>query len=199
MRLSATILVVFLLSSEQTQPTTSIGGTLLLVIALFGAIFWTVRHRERVIDVLASRLSRWGYGNEGQIRSTAANMLQSLDAISSGRRLVINLLLSYGAWISFLVFQYLVLAALPVPLSTNQTLLIAAAVLVAMPPSVNVMLVVYHIVVIVLLVTFQLTSPTVATSYAIALHLVQLICWLLLGMWAVRRTGLTRPEIIGAV
>ena len=39
MRLSATILVVLLLSSEQTHPTTSIGGTLFLLIALFGAIF----------------------------------------------------------------------------------------------------------------------------------------------------------------
>jgi len=199
MRLSAAILAVLLLSSEQTHPTTSIGGTLIFVIALFGAIFWTVRHRERVIDTLTFRLSRWGYFSEEQIRSTTSTMLQSLDAISSGRRLIVNLLLSYAAWISFFMFQYLVLAALPLPLSTNQRLLIAAAVLVVMPPSVNVMLIVYHLVVIVVLVTFQLTNTTVAATYAITLHLIQMICWIILGMWALRQTGLKRQQIINAV
>ncbi|MCP4357945.1 MAG: flippase-like domain-containing protein [Chloroflexi bacterium] len=199
MRLSATILVVLLLSSEQTHPTTSIGGTLIFVIVLFGAIFWTVRHRERVIDTLTFRLSRWGYFSKEQIRSTTSTMLQSLDAISSGRHLMVNLLLSYAAWISFFIFHYLVLAALPLKLSTNQMLLIAAAVLAVMPPSVNVMLVVYHVIVIVLLVTFQLTNTTVAATYAIILHLIQMICWTILGMGALRRTGLKRRQIIDEI
>ena len=142
MRLSAVILVLFLLSSKQVQPAISVGGTAVLVNALFGAIFWTVRHRKQVIEVLAARLSRWGYANEAQIRSTAAAMLQSLDAVSSTRRLIISLLLSLAAWVSFYAFYYLVLAALPLPLATNQRLLTAAAVLVVMPPSINVMLVV---------------------------------------------------------
>jgi len=199
MRLSAAILVVLLISSEQTHPTTSVGGTLILLIALFGAIFWTVRHREWVIDSLTFRLTRWGYFKEEQIRSTASTMLQSLDAVSSTRRLLISVLLSYAAWLSFFIFHYLVLAALPLNLSTNQMLLIAAAVLVVMPPSINVMLIVYHIVVIVLLVTFQLTNTTVAATYAITLHLVQMICWTILGMWASRQTGLKRQQIINAV
>jgi hypothetical protein len=198
MRLSAIILAVLIVSSEQANPTASVGGTLIFVIALFGAIFWTVRHRELVIDTLVDRLSRWGYSNEEQIRSTAANMLHSLDAVSSARRLIICVLLSYAAWLSFLIFQYRVLAALPLTLSTNEMLLIAAVVLAAMPPSVNVMLIVYHVVVIVLLVTFQLTDTTVAATYAIALHLVQMICWIILGTWALRRTGLKRQKIIDA-
>jgi hypothetical protein len=199
MRLSAVILALFLLSSKQVQPAISVGGTMVLVIALFGAIFWTVRRRKQVIEALASRLSRWGYSSEAQIRSTASTMLQSLDAVSSTRRLIISLLLSLAAWISFYAFYALVLAALPLPLGTNQRLLTAAVVLVVMPPSINVMLIVYHIVVIALLVTFQLTNPTVAAAYAITLHLVQMICWIILGTWASRQTGLDRHQMINAV
>ena len=199
MRLLAAILVVLLLSSQEMQPVISVGGTIVLVIALFGAIFWTVRHREQVIDTLASRLSRWGYSNEEQIRSTASSMLQSLDTVSSTHRLIISLLLSLAAWISFYAFYYLVLTALPLPLAITQRLLAAAVVLVVMPPSVNVMLIVYHFVVIAVLVTFQLTTPNIAAAYAITLHLVQMICWIILGSWASRQTGLNRQQMINAV
>lgn len=199
MRLAAVMLVLALLSATQVQPAISVGGMVVLVVALFGAIFWTVRHRTQVIDVLALRLSRWGYSNEAQIRSTASAMLQSLETVSSPRRLITSLLLSVAAWISFYAFYTLVLATLPLPLTANQRLLTAAVVMVIMPPSINVMPIVYHGVVIASLITFQLANPTVAVTYAIILHLVQMIWWIILGSWASRQTGQNRKELINAI
>lgn len=199
MRLSATILVVALLASEQTHPSTSVGGSLLLLLVIFGAIIWITHHRERVVNSLASLVSNLGYASEEKVRSTAGNMFQSLEAVGSTRRLVVSLLLSYATWTSFLIFQYLVLAAIEFGLPASQMWLVAAAVLVVMPPSVNVLLILYQLVVIGVLVAFQLTDTRTAVIYAIGLHLIQMICWVILGSWALNRTGLTLRHMMEMV
>jgi len=75
-------------------------------------------------------------------------------------------------------------------------LLIAAVVLTVMPPSINVMLIVYQVVVTVLLVTFRLTDTTTAITYAITLHLIQMICWIVLGSWSVRQTDSSFSQLV---
>jgi hypothetical protein len=199
MRLLATILVVILVASQQTQPSTSIGGSLFLMIVIFGAIIWITHHRDRVVNSLASLLSNRGYASEDKVRSTAANMLRSLEAVSSTTRLMVSLLLSCAAWASFLIFQYLVLAGIASGLPAIQMWLIAAAVLAVMPPSVNVMLIVYHFVVIGVLITFQLTDTTTAVIYAIFLHFIQMVCWIILGRLALNRAGLTLRQMMKEV
>jgi hypothetical protein len=178
-----------LFASDQTYPSISIGGGVFLLAVIFGAIFWIVKHPEQVINRLTSLLDGIRGLSQEQIRNTASSVIQSLEAVSSARRLGVTLLLSSGAWACFLVFQFLVLVALPLNLPTQQMWLIAAVVLAVMPPSINVMLIVYQVVVIVLLRTFQLTDTTTAIVYAITLHLIQMICWLILGIWAQKQTG----------
>jgi hypothetical protein len=199
MRLFATILAVALLASEQTNPSTSVGGSLFLLLVIFGTIIWITRNRERVVNGLASRVSRWGYASEEKVRSTAVSTLQSLEAVSSTRRLMVSLLLSYATWISFLIFQYLVLAAITVNLPSIQMWLIAVVVLAVMPPSVNVLLIIYHIVVIGVLVALQLTDTTTAVIYAVFLHFIQMVCWNILGRSALHRTGLTLRQMMDEV
>jgi len=199
MRVSAGILVAAIVAKMQTNTEVAVGGGGFLLLAMFGAIFVVTRHPDQVVNSIAPRLGRVRYFNEAQIRSTATSVLQGLDAISSAGRLIVCLLLSYVTWASFLVFQYLVLVALPLDLSADQMLLIAAVVLTVMPPSINVMLLVYHVVVTVLLVTFRLTDTTTALTYAITLHLIQMICWIVLGSWSVRQTDLSIAQLIQAV
>jgi len=113
MRVSAGILVAALLASMQTNSNVAVGGGGFLLLIMFGAIFFVMRYPDRVVNSVAPRLGRVRYFDEEQVRSTATSMLQGLEALSSISRLIITLLLSYAAWASFLVFQYLVLAALP--------------------------------------------------------------------------------------
>ena len=75
----------------------------------------------------------------------------------------------------------------------------AAVVLTVMPPSINVMLIVYQVVVTVLLATLQLADTTTALTYAITLHLVQMVCWLVLGSWSIRQTGFSIAQLVQAV
>jgi hypothetical protein len=157
------------------------------------------RHPDRVVNSIAARLGRVRFVSEEQVRSTAATMLQGLDAVSSANRLIVSLLLSYATWASFFIFQFLVLVALPLNLPVDQMLLISAVVLTVMPPSINVMLLLYQVVVTVLLATFQLTDTTTALVNAITLHLIQMICWIVLGSWSVRLTDLSFSQLIEMV
>ena len=199
MRVSAGILVAALVARMQTNTNVAVGGGGFLLVVMFGAIFLVMRHPDQVVNSVAPRLGRVRYFSEEQVRTTATSMLQGLEAISSAGRLIVSLLLSYATWSCFLIFQYLVLAALPLDMPADQMLLIAAVVLTVMPPSINVMLIVYQIVVILVLVSFQLTDTTTALTYAITLHLIQMICWIVLGSWSVRQTDLSFSQLIQAV
>jgi hypothetical protein len=199
MRVSAGILVAALVANMQTNSNVAVGGGGFLLLIMFGAIFLIMRHPDRVVNNVAPRLGQVRYLNEDQVRTTATSMLQGLEAISSTGRLIVSLLLSYATWASFFVFQYLVLAALPLDLPTDKMLLISAVVLTVMPPSINVMLIVYQLVVTVLLITFQLTDTTTALTYAITLHLIQMICWIILGSWSVRQTDWSFSQLIQTV
>jgi hypothetical protein len=171
------------------DPGMSVGGGLILLVGIFAAILWVVKHPQKVVNRLSSLLTGVRGLSQEQINSTASSVIESLEAVSSARRLGFSLLLSSGAWACFLLFQFLLLAALPLNLPTQQMWLIAAVVLAVMPPSINVMLIVYQVVVTVLLITLNLTDNTTALAYAITLHLIQMICWLILGLWSKRQTG----------
>jgi hypothetical protein len=199
MRVSAGVLVAAIVAKMQTNTDVAVGGGGFLLLVMFGAIFVAMRHPEQIANSVAPRLGRVRYFNEAQVRGTATAMLQGLQAINSAGRLIVSLLLSYAAWSSFFIFQYLVLAALPLDLPADQMLLIAAVVLAVMPPSINVMLIVYQVVVTILLVTFQLTDTTTALTYAITLHLIQMICWIVMGSWSVRQTDLSFSQLVQAV
>lgn len=199
MRLSASILVIILVSSMHANPNIAFGGSAFLLVILFGAIAWVVNHPERVVNGLTSILGKLGYVSEARLRSITSSALEGLETINSARRLAVSLLLSYIAWTGFLFFQVLVLAALPLDLPAPQMWLIAAVVLTIMPPSINVMLVVYHLVVIFLLTSLRLTDRTTAVTYAIILHLIQMISWIILGSWSVRQVNWSLSQLVQAV
>ncbi|MCB0194363.1 MAG: flippase-like domain-containing protein [Anaerolineae bacterium] len=199
MRVSTGILVGALAARMQTASDMPVGGGGFLLLIMFIAIYLVMRYRDQVADSLVSLLRHVPYLKEEQVRSTVTNMLEGLDAINSTSRLVVCLLLSYATWAGFFIFQFLVLVALPLDLPIDQMVLIAAVVLTVMPPSINVILILYQVVVITLLVTFGLTDTTTALVYAIILHLIQMLCWIVLGLWSARQAHVNFSELIQTV
>lgn len=199
MRLLAMILVIALLAAQQTNPTIGIGGSLLMLIAAFSAIFWILNHKDTVVDWLANNLGHARFVNEEQVRSTATGMLDGLEIISSGQRLIYVLFISIIMWTCFLAFQYLILTALISNFAPLQTLLIASVVLMMMPPSINLTPIIYHIVVIAVLTVFNLTDVTLAIAYALMLHLLMMGFWLVAGRLGLHQTGHTLKQLVQAV
>lgn len=198
MRVLVIVLALTVFATGQ-EPLKSVSGSLVMLLIVFGLLFWLLNHREAVVNRLVPWVTGFRGISETQVRSTTLSVLHGLDAIGSARRLIVSLLLSGVAWAAFFGFQFLVITALPVPFSTNQRLAIATAVLAIMPPSVNVMLIVYQVVVIVSLVAFQLTDATTATAYSIALYLIMLICWAILGGWSYTQTDLRFSQLVDEV
>ena len=196
LRVSSTVLAIALLASKEADPSASVGLSVLIVIVLLAAIVWAVHHRQQVVEGLVPHLSRFQFVNEAQVRSSLQSMMDGLDAVSSTRNLATSFLLSYISWVSFLAFQVLILTALAPDLSPPQTLLIAMAVMAVMPPSINLIPVLYHVVVVFVLVTFKLTDGPTAVAYAIVLHFIQMICWVLLGGWGLKRNNLSPQQVI---
>jgi hypothetical protein len=198
MRLVTTGIIIILLAAENTSPDVSIGTGLVVVLVVLGLMTWLLRHRERVVEVLATRLGHTKYLSEDDIRSTASSMLSGLEAVRSARRLLISLLLSAISWIGYFGFYFLVLQALAPPFSTVQAAVVAGAALVTMPPAINVMPVFYHLLIVSVLLVFDLADPALSLVYAITLHAIQAIGWTIFGSLGVRQTDFSLSELVQA-
>src|SRR5262245_1973609 len=80
MRMAATILVIILFSSAQMDPGMSVGGGLILLVGIFAAILWVVKHPEKVVNRLSSLLVGVRGLSQEQINSTASSVIESLKA-----------------------------------------------------------------------------------------------------------------------
>ncbi|RMF01779.1 MAG: UPF0104 family protein [Chloroflexi bacterium] len=199
MRVTATVVAISLFALKERQPGLSAAGGLLMLILVFGLVFWLVHHQDWVVEAVVSRLRKFPQVPEDQVRNAASTMLDGLSVVNSTRRLIVSLLFSALAWCGFLLFYYLVLDALVANVSVMQMLLVATVTLMVMPPSINVMLIVYHVTVVFALSLFQLATPTNALAYAIVLHFIQMCCWLIFGGLSLRRTNLRLQQLVDLV
>ncbi|MFA9490923.1 MAG: hypothetical protein ACERK1_06810 [Anaerolineales bacterium] len=77
-----------------------------------------------------------------------------------------------------------------------QALAIAATAMTVVPTSRPMMIGISHGLLIATLVALKLGNTTEATSYAIVVHLIQMVVLLILGSWGLRRLNLKPREII---
>jgi hypothetical protein len=198
MRLMATIFLVTLLATRQSEATSAILSNFGIIVLSVGGLVWVSKHQDLVVDKLARWMSRLPRLSEAQIRATVGALLKNLAYAGSTSHLIVGLIISLVMWTFFLIFQYLALAALQPPPTNidHQILLTALAVLILVPPSTTAMIGLYHSIVIAALVGFRLLDITTATAYAILLHLPQMIFWLLAGTLASSRTDIKLSQLV---
>lgn len=192
MRLTALAGAVLFGAGLTLSPTTVIGGIGGVVVVFMG-LLWLIRNQALVIDRWPRALARLPRVTEDQARRVLTNMLAGLSSVSSPRRLALAYVWSLVAWGCFLVFHILVLLALP-DVAPAQTLSIALGALALVPPSAPTLPGLYH---------GSLVGPlsavgfdgTLLTSYAVLLHLIQLILMVALGGWGFRRSGVRLSEL----
>jgi uncharacterized protein (TIRG00374 family) len=200
MRLLGFMLGLVVLAAQLTEANAY--GTILAYLGLFAlaiaGLVWLRNHHELVTDKLSAWLGRLPWLNEVQVRKTVGKFLQGLAYAGSTHQLTSGLLLSIGMWSFFLVFQYLALVALPPAMPFRDGLLIALVVLVVVPPSTPAMVGLYHAIVVGALVGLGLMNINRAITYAILLHLPQMVIWLILGNWALRVNHIRLRELLHA-
>lgn len=195
MRLVALILAITLnLSSGQAFTSIVIGS--LLIIAFLGFIIWLARNAGKVLPRLSGLLSRVPGVKEERLKKSLTDLQTSLASLGSTKSITIALLLSLVMWGCFWLFHYLVFLALPIGLTTQEMLTLAAAALVVVPPSSPGMIGVYQGVLVGFLILFRITDSYALTAYAILVFAVQLILWIILGSWGLISTRLNLGDLI---
>jgi uncharacterized protein (TIRG00374 family) len=189
-RIVGIVVAVQLVTTETIDQPTSIAGPLIFIVAVFGLLAWLLKRREQVAAALARGLERLPWFSEDKAQEIASNLLQGLAAAGSWRRLASLIGLSLMMWACFFGFQFLALVALSPDLPVRHMLLVSAVVMVAIPPSAPMMLGIYEAIVIGAIAAFQLLEPEMATAYAVVLHLPQMLCWTVLGMWSYSQTNI---------
>jgi uncharacterized protein (TIRG00374 family) len=192
MRLSALAGAVLFGAGLTLSPGTVIGGVGGVAL-VFGGLLWLIRNQAVVLDRWPRALARLPRVKEDAARRTLTNLLAGLSSVSSPRRLALAYLWSLIAWGCFLVFHILTLLALPAA-PPKQALSIALGALALVPPSAPTLPGLYH---------GSLVGPmsavgfdgTLLTSYAVLLHLIQLVLMVGLGGWGFRRSGIRLGEL----
>lgn len=192
MRLTALAGAVLFGAGLELSPGTVIGGVGMVVV-VFAGLWWLIRNQAIVIEHWPRALARLPHVTEAGARRTLTNLLAGLSSVSSPRRLALAYVWSLAAWGCFLVFHVLVLLSLP-EVPAPQVFSIALGALALVPPSAPTLPGLYH---------GSLVGPlsavgfdgTLLTSYAVLLHLIQLILMVGLGGWGFRRSGIRWSDV----
>ena len=200
LRVIALLMLIALKTTNVEDGLGSIVSTTIYIVLAFVALSLVLKYPQQVIDKasewiskLVPRLSR------EKVRGVLANLLQGLEEVSSTRQLIVGLLIGIVMWGFFLIFQTLAAVAMLPNLPIIDAIAMGLAVLTVIPPSTPAMFGLYQAAAIGGLLVFGLGNTTTSTSYSILLYLPQLVCWILLGSWAQRRTHLKLSDLWAAV
>ncbi|MFQ5409792.1 MAG: lysylphosphatidylglycerol synthase transmembrane domain-containing protein [Anaerolineales bacterium] len=194
MRLSALGLAVTFGAGLTVSPV-SVGGAVAVIVALFGWLFWIVRHRGQVIARWPTRIARLPRVTEARARTQLEGMLAGLSSVASGRRLALALLWSLVAWAFFGVFHLFTLNALGAGLSRPDTFAMAFGSLALAPPSAPSQPGLYNASIAAPLSVVGFDS-TLLTSYTVLLQALQIIWMSGLALGGLAQSGASARELV---
>lgn len=97
---------------------------------------------------------------------------------------------SLGMWGFFLLFYASGFQSLGQDLGARQILSMSAVVLAILPPSAPAMIGIYQGAIVAILLPFGYFDVNIATAYALLVFGAQLMVWIILGIWGLKRTEL---------
>lgn len=196
MRILALLNLILLMTGSELSIQTVV-AFLAITGLILGAVLWIALHAENITDWISGLLTRLPNINTEQVGNSLSGFAKGISSYGSTKRLFVALLLSLLMWTFFLFFQYLGWLAIDVRLTNAEMLTLALAVLVVAPPSAPAMPVIYQSVVVAFLAIIGITNAETNMAYAIIIWVVQLVCWLVLGIWGLKRTDLKLDELMG--
>ena len=158
-------------------------------------MFLIVGLRDRLEPGVAKLLALLPNMEDEKAQRTSASIFQAAASAGSPKRFGIALFLSLCYWLCGLGFYSFVVSAFSID-ERFQILAIAGAAMTIVPISSPMMIGVFHGLLIATLVALKLGNTVEATSYAIVVHLIQMVILLLLGSWGLRQLRLKPREII---
>ncbi len=195
LRLIGAVVVISLLVARSREADSFLESSVIIVLGLLILIFLVVGLRERLAPGVAKLLALLPNMEDEKAQQTSASIFQAAASAGSPKRFGIALFFSICYWLCGLGYYSFVVSAFSID-GRFQILAIAAAAMTVVPISSPMMVGVFHGLLIATMVALKLANTAEATSYAIVVHIIQMVVLLLLGSWGLRRLKLNPRESI---
>lgn len=189
MRLVAlTLAVVLILDVPLWIAGLVIAAILLLAIPAF--VTWFTRNASTVVPRLLSRSARIPDLSKEKLQEAMVDFQNNISSMRAARGITVAAGYSLAMWGLFLLFFIFGFQALGSDLNARQIVAMSATVLAVLPPSTPAMIGVYQGIIVAFLLPFGFIDVNTATAYALLIFGAQLVIWIVLGIWGLRRTDI---------
>ncbi|MCK4787013.1 MAG: flippase-like domain-containing protein [Desulfobacteraceae bacterium] len=165
-----------------------IAAILLLAIPTF--VTWFTRNASTVVPRLLARSARIPDLSKEKLREGMVDFQNNVSTMRAARGITVAVGYSLAMWGLFLLFFVFGFQALGSDLNTRQIVAMSATVLAILPPSTPAMIGVYQGIIVAVLLPFGYFDVNTATAYALLMFGAQLVVWIVLGIWGLRRTDI---------
>jgi uncharacterized protein (TIRG00374 family) len=166
-----------------------------LVLGFFLLVTWLLRRAERVVTWGQKQLSRLPWLDQQRASHIMSDLMEGLGQAGGPRQLTSGWIISLGVWGFFFTFTYLVLVGMKIHLPTEQMVAIALLTLAVAPPSAPGTPGLYQATIVGALSLVAGFNPVQMTAYAIAVHILQVIPLMVLGIWGSLSTNLNLRSV----
>jgi uncharacterized protein (TIRG00374 family) len=189
MRLVALLLAIVLIL-EFPLWITGLGIAAILLLAIPSFLVWFTRNASTTVPRLVERSVRIPGLNKERLIQAMVDFQENVSTMRAARGLTTAVLYSLGMWGLFLLFYASGFLSLGLRLDSREIIAMSAIVLAVLPPSTPAMIGVYQGIIVAILLPFGFFDVNTATAYGIVVFGAQLVIWMVLGIWGLKRTGL---------
>ncbi|MBK5106655.1 MAG: flippase-like domain-containing protein [Anaerolineales bacterium] len=150
-----------------------------------------LRNAERFVSWIKSQLGRFPRLDQPRVENVLNDMQTGLKLAGGPKQLTIGWLMSFAIWGAFFIFAYLVLVGLNINLPVPQLLAISLVTLAVAPPSAPGTPGLYQATIVGALSLIAGLDLALMTTYAIMIHILQVLPLLILGFWGLMGTNLS--------
>lgn len=162
-----------------------------LIIGFLVLMALLLRNAERVILWIQNQITRFPRLDQPRVEQVLSDLVAGLKMAGGPRQLSIGWLMSFAIWSGFFAFVYLVLIGLNIQLPVPQMIAISMLTLAVAPPSAPGTPGLYQATIVGALSLIAGLDLAMMTTYAIMIHILQVIPLLFLGFWGVLGTNLS--------
>jgi len=150
-----------------------------------------LRNAERFVSWIKSQLRRFPRIDQPRVEKVLNDMQTGLKLAGGPKQLTIGWLMSFAIWGAFFIFAYLALVGLNIDLPVPQLLAISLVTLAVAPPSAPGTPGLYQATIVGALSLIAGLDLALMTTYAIMIHILQVLPLLILGFWGLMGTNLS--------
>ena len=167
-----------------------LGVAAILLFAIPAFLMWFTRNASTVVPRLIARSAQIPGLSKEKLREAMVDFQNNVSTMRAARGLTTSVIFSLAMWGLFLLFYASSFRALGLERDTRQVFAMAATVLAVLPPSTPAMIGVYQGIIVAVLLPFGFFGVNTATAYSLLIFGAQLVVWVVLGVWGLRRTDI---------